>query len=137
MKYSDNSKLSAKEFIDNNIDPLKFILPLIKIHEYTEHAHIIHRSVNRDTIFKSYDYLENQILVTAKERVDSYLCKRIASKKISLPIRKQLEIKAKNICNVGSIPSFIKDFQLLEASIDKLQPNRKTSLFDKIKSSFR
>ncbi len=103
------SHKNAKQFIDNNIEPLQKLLPLNKIHEFSEHARLIERTVHNDSFYRTYDYLENQILITAKERINIYFTKRISSKNLSMSARNTLEYKIKNISRIDNIPSFIKD----------------------------
>lgn len=129
--------MSANKFIHEYIDPLCALLPYIKIEEFTVHARKIGNSFQHDTLFKTYDYLENQILTAAKERLDSYIKNRTASKLISAEAKKQLEIKAKNINAIVSLSDFIKAFQVLETSIGKLEPIKKKSVFDGIKNLFK
>jgi hypothetical protein len=138
MKQESNthnpSKFSAHDFLNEYVEPVRKLLPLAKIQEFTEHAHKIERSFKQDAIHKTSDYLQNQILLTAKERLNNYITKRITSKSITNESKLKLTLKLKDANAISNLARFIMAFQLIETMIEKLQPIEKKSFFAKMKS---
>lgn len=130
-------KLTANEFIQEYIDPLHALLPYAKVHEFTEHAHKVENAFERDTISKTYDYLENQILTSGKERLDAYIKSHLASKSISAEEKRKLEYKIRETHAIKNLGRFITAFQLMEITISRLEPQKKISTLDKFKSLFK
>lgn len=130
-------KLTADEFIQEFIEPLRLLLPYAKINEFTEHAHKVANAFQQDSMVKTYDYLEHAILSVAKERLDAYIKNRLRAKNLSPDDRHKLELKLQNARGINNLSRFITSFQLLEISIEKFAPALKPSMLDKVKALFR
>ena len=133
-----NYKQSAQYFIENNVEPLKNLLPLAKVHEFIDHANLVERTVNNDSYYRSFDYLEYQILLTSKERLNAYFLNKISSKRIFVEDLDQLEIKIKKIDSINNLQEFIKHFNIFENSIRRLEQSiKKPSFWDRIKNTYK
>lgn len=129
-------KLTADEFIQEFIEPLRLLLPYAKINEFTEHAYKIENAFQQDSMIKTYDYLEHAILSVAKERLAAYIKNRLSTRSLSTEDRKKLEFKLQSTHSINNLARFITSFQLLEISIEKFAPAKKPSMLDKVKALF-